>query len=41
VVEMLVGQYDFSEQRVNSALDKMTPKPVKKESKNQASLDMF
>jgi flap endonuclease-1 len=41
VVEMLVGQYDFSEQRVNSALDKMMPKPVKKETKNQASLDMF
>jgi flap endonuclease-1 len=41
VVEMLVGQYDFSEQRVNSALDKMIPKPVKKETKNQASLDMF
>jgi flap endonuclease-1 len=41
VVEMLVGQYDFSEQRVNSALDKMTPKPVKKETKNQSSLDMF
>jgi flap endonuclease-1 len=41
VVEMLVGQYDFSEQRVNSALDKMAPKPVKKDSKNQASLDMF
>ena len=41
VVEMLVGQYDFSEQRVNSALDKMLPKQVKKETKNQASLDMF
>jgi flap endonuclease-1 len=41
VVEMLVGQYDFSEQRVNSALDKMMPKPAKKEAKNQASLDMF
>ncbi|HEY3419891.1 MAG TPA: flap endonuclease-1 [Methanomassiliicoccales archaeon] len=41
VVEMLVGQYDFSEQRVNSALDKMVPKPVKKEIKNQSSLDMF
>ena len=41
VIEMLVGQYDFSEQRVNSALDKMTPKPVKKEIKNQSSLDMF
>jgi flap endonuclease-1 len=41
VVEMLVGQYDFSEQRVNSALDKMMPKQVRKEPKNQASLDMF
>ena len=41
VIEMLVGQYDFSEQRVNSALDKMLPKTVKKEIKNQASLDMF
>jgi flap endonuclease-1 len=41
VIEMLVGQYDFSEQRVNSALDKMMPRPVKKEIKNQASLDMF
>jgi flap endonuclease-1 len=41
VLEMLVGQYDFSEQRVNSALDKMIPKPVKKEIKNQSSLDMF
>ena len=41
VLDMLVGQYDFSEQRVNSALDKMVPKPVKKEIKNQSSLDMF
>jgi flap endonuclease-1 len=41
VLEMLVGQYDFSEQRVNSALDKMIPKPIKKETKNQSSLDMF
>jgi flap endonuclease-1 len=41
VVEMLVGQYDFSEQRVNSALDKMIPPPVKKEIKNQSNLDMF
>ena len=41
VVDMLAGQYDFSEQRVNSALDKMMPKPVKKEIKNQSSLDMF
>jgi flap endonuclease-1 len=42
VVEMLVGQYDFGEPRVQNALQKMAPpEPMRVEKGTQKSLDSF
>jgi flap endonuclease-1 len=41
VIEMLVKEHDFSEQRVINALDKMFKVPDKPAKGNQLSLDMF
>jgi len=41
VMEMLVHEHDFSEQRVVNALDKMYKVPDKPAKGNQSSLDMF
>jgi flap endonuclease-1 len=41
VMDMLVGEYDFSEQRVGNALDKMDRRTEKQEKGSQSRLDMF
>ena len=42
VLDMLVGQYDFGQQRVENALQKMSPpSPKRPEKGNQRSLDSF
>jgi flap endonuclease-1 len=42
VLEMLVGQFDFGQQRVENALLKMSPPALKRPEKgNQRSLDSF
>lgn len=40
-MDMLVGDYDFSEQRVGNALDRMDRHPEKQEKGSQSRLDMF
>jgi flap endonuclease-1 len=41
VMDMLVSDYDFSEQRVINALDKIDRQPEKVEKSSQSRLDMF
>ncbi|HSV42153.1 MAG TPA: flap structure-specific endonuclease, partial [Methanomassiliicoccales archaeon] len=41
VLDMLVGQYDFTENRVLAALDKMDRRPEPVQRSNQSRLDMF